>query len=262
MTQLLVQQKRWGEGLLQLMLSKYSPLWRGCGRISFGLQLGYSYYGLWAANGLATLCYSTIPSLFLLKGIPVFPEISGPWFVPFAYIIITKYTYSLAEYLWSQGTVRGWWNEQRVWLYKRNSSYLFASLAAILRLLGLSDLKFVVTDKVADENASERYEMEVMEFGESSPMFTPLAALALMNLLCFAAVLNRAAMDGGGIMMIVETMGLQILLCVALVLINLPLYEAMFFRKDDGKMPRDVTMKSVVYASLVCSGFSLLLLKG
>ncbi|GMH25488.1 hypothetical protein Nepgr_027331 [Nepenthes gracilis] len=256
--QFLMQQKRWGEGLLQLVLSKYCPLWYGHKRISFGHQLCYCHYGLWAANCLATLCYSTIPSLYLLKSIPLFPEISSPWFLPFAYIIISKYTYSSVEYLRSQGTFRGWWNEQRVWLYKRNSSYLFAFLTIVLKLLGLSNLTFVVTAKSADKDVSERYENEIMEFGHSSPMITLLAALALMNLLCFATVLSKAAMDGG-IMVIVENMGLQILLCVVLVLINFPLYEAMFFRKDKGKMPRDVTVKSVVYALVGCIGFSLLL---
>ncbi|GMH25489.1 hypothetical protein Nepgr_027332 [Nepenthes gracilis] len=240
--QFLMQQERWGEGLLQLVLSKYCPLWYGHKKISFGHQLCYCHYGLWAANCLATLCYTAIPSLYLLKSIPLFPEISSPWFLPFAYIIISKYTYSSVEYLRCQGTFRGWWNEQRAWLYKRNSSYLFAFLAIVLKLLGLSDQAFVVTAKAADKDVSERYESEIMEFGHSSPMITLLATLALLNLLCFAT-----------------TMGLQIVLCAVLVLINFPLYEAMFFRKDKGKMPMDVTMKSVVYAFVGCIGFSLLL---
>lgn len=74
--QTLVQHKRWSEGDLQILLSKYSPAWYGFGRINFGLQMGYSVYCLWAPNCLATLYYSIIPSLYLLKGIPLFPKVT------------------------------------------------------------------------------------------------------------------------------------------------------------------------------------------
>ncbi|KAK9269530.1 hypothetical protein L1049_001306 [Liquidambar formosana] len=69
--QTLVQHKRWSEGDFQILLSKYSPAWYGLGRISLGLQMGYCTYCLWAPNCLATLCYSIIPSLCLLRGIPL-----------------------------------------------------------------------------------------------------------------------------------------------------------------------------------------------
>ncbi|GAB4845931.1 glycosyltransferase 2 [Ancistrocladus abbreviatus] len=251
---ILVQQKRWGEGLLQIVFSKHCPLLYEHKTVKLGLRLGYSFYFLWALNCLPTLCYSTIPSLFLLRGIPLFPQISSPRFLPFAYIIITKYTVSLAEYLCCQGTVLGWWNEQRMWLYKRTSSYTFAFINTFLTILGLSDKKFVVTTKAIDEEVSKRYEKEMMEFGVSSPMFTLLATLALLNLFCFVAVINKMIL-GGVKIVIMEAMGLQILLCGVLVLINLPLYEALFMRKDRGKMPIDVTIKSIAFALLGCACF-------
>ena len=77
MGQTLVQHKRWSEGDLQILLSKYSPAWYGLGRISPGLILGYCTYCLWPLNSLATLSYCIVPSLYLLLGIPLFPQVNS-----------------------------------------------------------------------------------------------------------------------------------------------------------------------------------------
>ncbi|KAL6203693.1 hypothetical protein ACLB2K_027393 [Fragaria x ananassa] len=249
--QTLVQHKRWSEGDFQILVSKYSPALYGYGKISLGLQLGYCCYCLWAPNCLATLFYSILPSLYLLKGISVFPQITSPWFIPFAYVIIAKYTWSFGEFMWSGGTMLGWWNDQRIWLYKRTSSYLFAFIDTILHCLGYSDSGFVITAKVADEDVSQRYEKEIMEFGASSPMFVILATDALLNLYCFAGFLKEAIARNGTVG-VYETMALQILLCGVLIVINLPLYEALCLRKDNGKMPGSVVFKSMAFVALSC----------
>nr|POF22863.1 cellulose synthase-like protein e1 [Quercus suber] len=230
---ILVQHKRWSEGDLQIFFSRYSPAWYAYGKISLVLQMGYSAYCLWAPNSLATLYYSVIPSLYLLRGIPLFPQNSSPWFIPFAYVITAKHICGLAEFLWCGGTILGWWNSQRMWLYKRTSSYLFAFMDTILKLLGFAKSGFVISTKIADQDVSQRYEKEIMEFGTSTPMFTILSTLALINLVCFVGVLIEALM-GKGIMRVYETMSLQFVLCGILVLINLPLYQALFLRKDKG----------------------------
>ncbi|CAB4312341.1 unnamed protein product [Prunus armeniaca] len=162
-------------------------------------------------------------------------QVSSPWLIPFAYVIFAKYTWSCVEL--------GWWNDQRIWLYKRTSSYLFAFIDTILNSLGYSDSAFVITAKVSDEDVSHNYEKEVMEFGALSPMFTILATLALLNLFCFLGVVKKAIM-GEGMTKVYETMPLQILLCGVLILINLPLYQALYLRKDKGKMPSSIAFKS------------------
>lgn len=183
-------------------------------------------------------------------------QISSPWIIPFAYVIVSKYTYSLAEFLWSGGTVLGWWNEQRIWLYKRASSYLFAFIDNVLKSLGFSDSGFIITAKVAEEDVSQRYENEIMEFGTSStPMLTILATLALLNLACFVGVVKQVVM---GIAKVYETMFLQILLCGVLVLINWPLYQGLFLRKDKGRMPSSLAVKSVAFALISCVCFTFL----
>ncbi|KAK6230077.1 hypothetical protein QUC31_001595 [Theobroma cacao] len=242
--QTLVQHKRWSEGDFQIFLSKYNPAWFAHGKISLGLQMGYCCYFLWAPNCLPTLYYSIVPSLCLLRGISLFPQCSTPWFIPYAYVIVSKYAYSLIEFLWSGGTILGWWNNQRMWLYKRTSSYLFGFTDTILKSLGFSDTAFVITAKVADQDVLERYQREIMEFGpsSSSPMFTLLAAIALLNLFSLLRVVQKLALNKDSISQC-QAMALQILLCSLLVLINLPLYQGLFLRKDKGKIPSSIAMK-------------------
>ncbi|KAK7305268.1 hypothetical protein VNO77_43170 [Canavalia gladiata] len=253
--QTLVQHKRWSEGDLQIFLSKYSPAWYGFGRISLGLQMGYCAYCLWAPNCLATLYYSIIPSLYLLKGISLFPKMSSPWFIPFAYVIIGETTYNLLEFLLCGGTFQGWWNELRIWLYKRTSSYLFACIDTILKLSGFSNSTFTITAKVTEKDASKRLEKEMMEFGTSSPMLTILASLAMLNLFCFLSVVKDTILGKDGLEAC-EKMVLQVLLCAFLVLINLPIYQALFLRKDNGKLPTSTTIKSTTLALAVFLSFT------
>ncbi|XP_030928219.1 cellulose synthase-like protein E1 [Quercus lobata] len=253
----LLQHKRWSEGDLQILFSRYSPAWYAHGKISLALQMGYCVYCLWAPNCLATLYYTVIPSLYLLKGISLFPQISSPWFIPFAYVISAKNICALAEFLWCGGTILGWWNNQRMWLYKRTSSYFFGFMDTILKLLGFAESGFVISTKIADQDVSQRYEREIMEFGTSTPMFTILSTLAMINLVCFVGVLKEALM-GNGIIRVYETMSLQFVLCGILVLINFPMYQALFLRKDKGKLPSSLAAKSIVLALLACISFTLL----
>ena len=75
--QSLVQHKRWSEGDFQIFASRYSPFVMGYKKIPLKLQLSYCYFLLWAANCLATLYYVVVPSLCLLRGISLFPEVQN-----------------------------------------------------------------------------------------------------------------------------------------------------------------------------------------
>ncbi|KAG6394166.1 hypothetical protein SASPL_144746 [Salvia splendens] len=179
----LIQQTRWSEGLFQIFLSKYCPLIYGHGKIPIQLQLSYLCYNLWGANCLATLYYVTVPTFCLLKGVNLFPQFSSNWILPYAYVLVAKYTYSLGEFLTCGGTLKGWYNDQRMWLYKRVTSYLFGFCQIIMRYLGFAELNFVITGKNVDDDVSKRFEQEMMEFSAASSMFIILATIALFNLL-------------------------------------------------------------------------------
>ncbi|CAL0308923.1 unnamed protein product [Lupinus luteus] len=217
--QTLVQHKRWAEGELQILFSNYSPAWCSLRKISLGLRMGYLHYNLWATTCFPTLCYSIIPSLCLLLRIPLFPKIYSPWFIPFAYVILGESIHNLSEYLMVGGTIQ--------------------------------DSPFIITAKFMDEDVSQRYEKEVMEFGASSPLFTVLATLALFNLFCLLATLKMLVLSEGGVRAY-EEMLLQVLLCGFLVFINFPIYQGLFLRKDKGSLPTSVAIKSIALALSAC----------
>lgn len=244
----LVQHKRWSEGLSQIFLSKYCPFTYGHGRIALGAQMAYSIYLLWAPFSLPTLYYVVVPSLCLLKGISLFPEVSSPWFLPFAYVFVAKNVFSVLEAMNCRSTLKGWWNLQRMWFIRGTTSYFIALIDMFKRKLGLSETTFALTDKVVTEDAAKRYEQEIMEFGSSSLMFTMLATLALLNLFTLVGGIKKILIDFNAL----EQLMVQIVLCGIIVLINLPVYEALFIRNDNGRMPSSVMFKSVVLASVLC----------
>ncbi|MFS7963747.1 putative cellulose synthase (UDP-forming) [Helianthus anomalus] len=208
--QTLVQHKRWSEGDLLILLSKYSPAWYGLGKVTSG------------------------------------------WFLPFAYIIVSITAFDYLEFLRCGGTTKGWWNDRRIWVYKRTSSYLFALIDTILG----SDLSFVISSKVMDNDVQARYEKEMMEFGVSSPLTTTVATISMLNLVCFVGVVMKSMLmdkvTRGGYY---ETMAVHVVLCGVLVALNMPLYWALFVRKDKGKIPDSVTVKAVFHALFISTVF-------
>ena len=73
--------------------------------------------------------------------------------------------------------------------------FVFGLSDYILKQLGFSKSAYVITTKVADDDASQRYEQEIMEFGTSSPMFIILATLAMLNAFSFFSALKRVIAD-------------------------------------------------------------------
>ncbi|KAF8781060.1 hypothetical protein HU200_001032 [Digitaria exilis] len=241
LAQTLLQHRRFSEGNFSILLSRYCPFLFGHGKVKLWLQMGYCTYGLWAPSSLPTLYYIFVPSVGLLCRIPLFPELTSPWILPFAYLPAAMYIYSLYEALSCGVTLKGWWNGQRMWVIKRTTSYLFAVADTIFRLLGLSAMAFAITPKVSDEDQSRRYEQELMEFGPSSSLeFVIVAAIALLSLVCLAGGLSWIVASGCTASCL--KFFLQIVLCGALVAINVPVYEAMFIRNDRGRMAPGVTL--------------------
>ncbi|GMN71610.1 hypothetical protein TIFTF001_054621 [Ficus carica] len=263
--QTLVQHKRWTDGDLQIFLSRYCPLLLGYKKIPLRHQLSYLPYLLWAANCLPLLYYAIAPSLCLLRGISLFPQakchklimvilfqqMSNLWAVPFIYVFVGNRVYSLVELLSCGGTFQEWLNDQRMWLFKRATSYFFAFFENILKLVGFTKSAFALTAKVADDDVSKRYEQELIEFGTTSPMFTILTTLAVLNAIGFCWGLKMLIL--GEPSLVLNPFALQAILCGLWVFINLPIYQAIFLRTDKGKMPASVTCQSIMFALVACS---------
>ncbi|XP_030523127.2 cellulose synthase-like protein E6 [Rhodamnia argentea] len=241
----LVQYKRWSEGMFQIFISRYCPLAIGHGHIPFGARLGYCIYLLWAPLSLPTLFYVAVPPVCLLRGVSLFPLVGSPWFVPFACVFLARNAYSLAEAVSCGATPRAWWNSQRMLLIRRTTAFFFAFADAVLNSLGVSQIAFDLTAKVATEDTVARYEKEIMDFSGSSMMFVSIATLALLNLFCLVGGLMKLGMD-------FKFTG-QMVLGGLVVLLNSPVYHALFIRRDKGCFLASVVFKSFVLASVACS---------
>ncbi|XP_031745055.1 cellulose synthase-like protein E6 isoform X2 [Cucumis sativus] len=249
----LVQYKRWCEGMFQIFLSNYCPFIHGHGKIKFGAQMGYCVYLLWAPLSIPMLYYATVPALCLLKGIPLFPEVTSLWAIPFAYVFVIKNCWSVAEAITCGCTLKAWWNLQRMLLFRRTTAFFFALIDTVIKQLGFSQTKFAVTAKVAAEDVSKRYEQEIIEFGSSDIMYSMIATFAMLNLFgLLLGIKNVAALNLELFFKCLNKFILQIILCGLIVLINLPTYEALFIRKDKGRLPSSVLFKSVTSALLAC----------
>ncbi|XP_051128611.1 cellulose synthase-like protein E6 [Andrographis paniculata] len=244
----LVQYKRWSEGLFQIFVSKYSPFINGRGKISLGLQIGYCNFLLWPPLSLPTFCYAIVPAISLIRGTPIFPEASTSWFFVFTYVYIAKTGYTLAEDLLLGDTLRGWCNLQRMTVIRRTTAVFFALLDNIKKQLGLKETSFALTSKVVDDEARKRYEKGVMEFGSDSIMLSIITTLALLNLFGFGwGVFVQTALMSSRPRLVPE-----VVICAAMVALNLPVYEAVFLRRDAGSVPPAVKFKAAIVASIAC----------
>lgn len=190
-----------------------------------------------------------VASIRIFRNHPVNLQVSSQWFLPFAYVFIAKYGFGIAEALSCGDTLTSWWNSQRIWLFRRTTSYFFAFIDTIIRQLGFSQTTFIVTAKVVDDDVMKRYEDEVLEFGSSSIMFTIIASLALLNLSSFLWGIITVVLAKESERAFQQFIS-QIILSGLIVMINIPVYQALFFRTDKGCITSSVLWKSIIIVSI------------
>lgn len=169
------------------------------------------------------------------------------WVIPFVYAFLATYGYSLCEYLSCGSTIKAWWNLQRIKFIHRVTSYLFGFINTMTKQLGLSHTNFVITDKVVTEDVQTRYEQGIIEFGGSSIMLTILGTVVLLNLFGLVGGIVRILME---LKLSWNQLMMQITVSFLVVMINLPVYEALFIRTDKGCISSSIMLKSIVVASL------------
>lgn len=84
---------------------------------------------------------------------------------------------------------------------------------------------------VVDDDVLKRYEQEIMEFGNSSVMFTIISILALLNLFSLSWRIKKLVL--GTTFGALENLIPQIIICRLMARVNVPVYEALFFRRDE-----------------------------
>ncbi|XP_019055418.1 PREDICTED: cellulose synthase-like protein G2 [Nelumbo nucifera] len=186
----MVQNIRWGCGLLKVGLSSFCPLIYGSSRMSILQSMCNAFLAFRSFYSFPILCYATIPQLCLFNGISLYPKVSSPRFAIFATVYVSILSQHLSEVLFEAGSLRMWWNELRIWMIKSVTAYFFACLDVLMKLIGLKKANFIVTSKVVDEAQVERYKMGVFSF-EGDPFFLViLVTQVTLNMVSFTAGLG------------------------------------------------------------------------
>ncbi|MQL98190.1 hypothetical protein Taro_030896 [Colocasia esculenta] len=234
----LIQNKRWASGLLGLAFSRFCPLTYGMLSKNSVLQcLCYASLAFKPLESLVILCYTTIPPLCLLKGIPLFPQATDRWFLVFASVYASSLCHLLWENISNGGSLRTWWNECRFshGLPSRNRK----ANRVFLKLVGAVDVNFDVTSKLTDEEQIQNCEKGMYDFRGSGYMLLPLAIVTLINLTALLGGMTRIIRQSS-----YNEMFGQFSLSFYVTLITYPVIEAMSIRKDEGRFPTSITLWS------------------
>ncbi|KAL6501782.1 hypothetical protein OROGR_026915 [Orobanche gracilis] len=241
------QNKRWSVGLLEVGFSKYSPLTFGIKAMGILMGQAYAHYAFWPIWSFSITIYAFLPSLALLRGIPIFPKVYEPTFLLYIFLFLGAYAQDCLDFIYTQGTFIRWWSDQRMWLMRGLSSSLFGSIEYMTKCLGIATHGFNVTSKVMDDELSKRYDQGIFEFGTESPMFVPLAMAAILNLAAFVGGFVGVFSEGISL----DRFFLQIFISGFGVLNSLPFYGAMVLRSDRGRMPTKVTITSSILVGVL-----------
>ncbi|KAL5848985.1 hypothetical protein ACOSQ4_006998 [Xanthoceras sorbifolium] len=252
----LLQNSRWTCGLVEVALSKFCPLIYGPSRMSLLQSMFCAEFAFFPFYCFSLWCFATIPQLCLLNGIPLYPQVSSSFFNIFIFIFLSNLVKHLYEVLASGGSVRVWRNEQRIWMMKSVTSYLYGTLDAFLEKFGLTEASFLPTNKVDDDDEEQvkRYEMGVFDFQTSTMLLAPLVTIIILNMTAFACGVYRMMFIGEW-----EKMLLQVLLSFYILIVNYAVIEGMIVRKDRGRIPPSVTLLSA-FISVVFFSFGSVIL--
>ncbi|VFQ68707.1 unnamed protein product [Cuscuta campestris] len=241
LSDMLSQQKRWGVGLCEVAFSKYSPLTYGTHTAGFIMGYCYTHLAFWPIWCIPVTIYAHLPQLCLLNGIPLFPKASDVWVLVYVSLFIGAYTQDCFDFISTDGTLQRWWSNQRVWLMRALSCYLFAGAEFISKQLGIATQGFNLTSKVVDKEQEKCYKNGVFEFGVASPLFVPLATAAIINAAAFLKAVREIMILKGEFL---DMFMVQIFLAGYGVLNAWPFYQGMVFRRDKGRMPLKTTLVS------------------
>ncbi|KAB2062032.1 hypothetical protein ES319_A10G126100v1 [Gossypium barbadense] len=226
----LVQLVKWSSGLLQIGLSRFSPLSYGVSRMSILQSMCYGYFIYQPLYAIAFLIYGIIPQLCFLNGIPLYPKVLSSWFAVFSTVYLSAIGQQLHEVLSDGGTTLTWWNEQRIWVIKSVSGSCFGCLDLFMKWSGMKKTTFRLTNKAVDKDKLEKYEKGEFDFQGATMFMIPLSALAILNMVCFIGGL-------GGIILRrnYEEMFGQIFLSLFIMALSYPMIQGLLKRSKKEK---------------------------
>ncbi|XP_070672093.1 cellulose synthase-like protein G2 [Malus domestica] len=194
----LVQGTRWSSGLVDVAISKFSPLIYGPLKTpTFLHSMCYAELALFPIFYFLSLWgFATIPQLCLPSGRSCSLQVSNTYFIVFSFIFLSSHSKHLYEVLATGSTFRHWVNEQRIWMMKSVTSHLYGSVDAFMKKLGMRAAGFFPTNKVDDVEQLKHYNMGVFDFQTSLLFLAPMVALVILNMASFAVGIARGIFVG------------------------------------------------------------------
>ncbi|KAK4405844.1 Cellulose synthase-like protein G1 [Sesamum angolense] len=236
------------------------------GKEASGLQIhqcgGRLFYRLYyalqgkrdgALDSTKSHCRALIPQLYLIRGISLYPEVSSLFFIVFLFIFLSAQLKHVQEVFLTAHSIRTWSNEQRMWMMKALTSYLFAGLEVVMEKIGLTKTSFLPTNKVDDDQQTKCYQMGIYNFQAPARFMVPLCSLYMLNV--------GSLIIGFGRIMQSQKWGemlLQAFIPLFATVLHFPLLEGMVLRKDKGRVSPSVSWLSVVISTIFLSVASLL----
>ncbi|GJT63798.1 retrovirus-related pol polyprotein from transposon TNT 1-94 [Tanacetum coccineum] len=168
------QSSRWYMGLLQMGLSKFSPVTFGMKFLNPLQGMCYAQYHFRVFWCIPIFIYAFFPQLELINSFPTFSKVSDPWFCLYAFLFLGAYGKDLYEFVKAGSMFQKWWNRQRMLLILGSSCFPLSIFNWLLASLSLSTFDFNVTSKMLDTELSKHYEKGFFEFGVDLPLLLPV----------------------------------------------------------------------------------------
>ncbi|KAI3945224.1 hypothetical protein MKX01_034985 [Papaver californicum] len=200
-----VQTMKWCSGLFQVGVSKFSPLTYGISRMSPLQSMCYAYFTLHPLYAISFLIMAS--SL-------------NPWFAVFVIVYVSALCQHLVEVLISGGTIKTWWNEQRIWMIKSVKGSLFGCLDVVMKSIGATKTSFRLTNKVIDSDQQKKYDKGNFNFKGATIFMIPLFMLVIWNLGCFILGARRVYIDKS-----LEEMFGQVYISFSILVLGYPILE-------------------------------------
>ncbi|KAL2230029.1 UNVERIFIED_CONTAM: Cellulose synthase-like protein E6 [Sesamum indicum] len=248
---MLVQQTRWVFGLMQIALSRFNPLIYAPFRLSILETMCYAAGCLESLYVMPVYGLAIIPPICLLYGIPLYPKVTDPYFIVFAFIFLSARLKHIQETVAFGDPLRNTVYELRVWMMKSVACYFYAVLNGILDRLGLREANFSLTSKVVDDEQETRFKQGVYDFQVSPALLIPICSLYILNLAAFIIGIARLFQKKDELLA-------QAVLSFFVVIVNYHLVEGMFLRKDKGRIAPSVTLLSIAVSAIILACGSLL----
>ncbi|KAK6138731.1 hypothetical protein DH2020_027524 [Rehmannia glutinosa] len=252
LSELLVQHMRWNVGLNQIAMSRFSPLLYGPLRMSISQSMCYAEFAHSPLYCLSLYILALVPQLCLLRGIPLYPQVSSPFFVVFLFVFLSSQLKHMQEVFSTGHSMRTWSNEQRIWMMKSLTSYLYATFDAIMEKVGLRTASFLPTNKVVDDEQAKRYQMGIYDFQVPALFMVPLCTLYILNVASLVIGFGRILHSQKGNEMVIQTF-----IPLFATVLHFPLFEGMVLRKDKGAISKSVSLVSALISTVVlfCASF-------